>query len=242
MNVAIAGYGNLGRGVEAAVTNASDMELVGIFTRRDPATVKVATDTPVYAWDELVDRAKDGYRLVAQVHRFQNAVENLAVVDVNDELIFKSEPAKERVDYQNRLDIRLDARRSNRIEVALNELAITPVLRVLSTPNRGDVVSLKRRAEFVNMLSRKSGKRHCQVEPHADVAPAGVLELVHLLVRFVRAFALKNLQIFQSWRIDRSKTKRFVHLRRGVDNLTAGNHRFRKVIPETLKSLRGNHI
>ena len=59
MNVAIAGYGNLGRGVEAAVTNASDMELVGIFTRRDPATVKVATDTPVYAWDELVDRAKD---------------------------------------------------------------------------------------------------------------------------------------------------------------------------------------
>ena len=59
MNVAIAGYGNLGRGVEAAVTNASDMELVGIFTRRDPETVRVATDTPVYAWSELADRAKD---------------------------------------------------------------------------------------------------------------------------------------------------------------------------------------
>lgn len=59
MNVAIAGYGNLGRGVEAAVTNASDMELVGIFSRRDSGTVKVATDTPVYAWSELADRAKD---------------------------------------------------------------------------------------------------------------------------------------------------------------------------------------
>ena len=59
MNVAIAGYGNLGRGVEAAVTNASDMDLVGIFTRRDPSAVKVATDTPVYAWSELAERAND---------------------------------------------------------------------------------------------------------------------------------------------------------------------------------------
>ena len=57
MKIAIAGYGNLGRGVEAAVTNANDMELVGIFTRRDPATVTVATDTPVFAWNELAERA-----------------------------------------------------------------------------------------------------------------------------------------------------------------------------------------
>ena len=55
MNIAIAGYGNLGRGVEAAVANASDMDLVAIFTRRDPATVTVATDTPVYAWDKMAD-------------------------------------------------------------------------------------------------------------------------------------------------------------------------------------------
>ena len=53
MRIAIAGYGNLGRGVEAAVTNAPDMELVGIFTRRDPASVSVATDTPVLAWEDL---------------------------------------------------------------------------------------------------------------------------------------------------------------------------------------------
>ncbi len=59
MRIAIAGYGNLGRGVEAAVTKAPDMELVGIFTRRDPATVTVATDTPVYAWDELDAHADD---------------------------------------------------------------------------------------------------------------------------------------------------------------------------------------
>jgi diaminopimelate dehydrogenase len=59
MRVAIAGYGNLGRGVEAAVTNAPDMELVGIFTRREPVTVEVATKTPVFAWADLAARTDD---------------------------------------------------------------------------------------------------------------------------------------------------------------------------------------
>lgn len=53
MRVGIAGYGNLGRGVEAAVTNAPDLELVGIFTRRDPAALAPATGAPVYAYDAL---------------------------------------------------------------------------------------------------------------------------------------------------------------------------------------------
>ena len=44
MRIAIYGYGNLGRGVEAAVRQNADMELVAVFTRRDPATVKVATE------------------------------------------------------------------------------------------------------------------------------------------------------------------------------------------------------
>ena len=44
MRIAIYGYGNLGRGVEAAVRQNAEMELVAVFTRRDPATVKVATE------------------------------------------------------------------------------------------------------------------------------------------------------------------------------------------------------
>ena len=59
MRVAIAGYGNLARGVEAAVTKAQDMELVAIFTRRDPQGVSVATDTPVYAWDDMAAHAEE---------------------------------------------------------------------------------------------------------------------------------------------------------------------------------------
>ena len=52
IRIGIVGYGNLGRGVECAVTKSADMELVGIFTRRDPSSVKVATDTPVYTVDK----------------------------------------------------------------------------------------------------------------------------------------------------------------------------------------------
>ena len=53
MKIGIYGYGNLGRGVECAVAHAADAELVGIFTRRDPATVKPLSDVPVYAAADL---------------------------------------------------------------------------------------------------------------------------------------------------------------------------------------------
>ncbi len=43
MKVAIYGYGNLGRGVECAIAQNKDMELVGVFTRRPPETVQILT-------------------------------------------------------------------------------------------------------------------------------------------------------------------------------------------------------
>ena len=49
MKIGIYGYGNLGRGVELAIRQNPDTELFGIFTRRDPATVKTLTGAPVYA-------------------------------------------------------------------------------------------------------------------------------------------------------------------------------------------------
>ena len=49
MKIGIYGYGNLGRGVELAVRQNPDMELFGIFTRRDPKTVRTLTGAPVYA-------------------------------------------------------------------------------------------------------------------------------------------------------------------------------------------------
>ncbi len=54
MKIAVFGYGNLGRGVECAVKQNSDMEMFGIFTRRAPETVKpVFEDTRVYSADDV---------------------------------------------------------------------------------------------------------------------------------------------------------------------------------------------
>ena len=43
IRIGIYGYGNLGRGVEAAIKQNNDMELVAVFSRRDPSTVKINT-------------------------------------------------------------------------------------------------------------------------------------------------------------------------------------------------------
>lgn len=56
MRIGILGYGNLGRGVEVGIKNNPDMELVGIFTRRDPKTIKPCTrETKVYTFDKAME-------------------------------------------------------------------------------------------------------------------------------------------------------------------------------------------
>ena len=51
--IGIVGYGNLGRGVEAAISQNDDMELVAVFSRRDPSTVTIKTEgVGVYSVDE----------------------------------------------------------------------------------------------------------------------------------------------------------------------------------------------
>ena len=54
IRIGIAGYGNLGRGVEAALAKNPDMQLVGIFTRRAPQSLTPATaGTPVHALADI---------------------------------------------------------------------------------------------------------------------------------------------------------------------------------------------
>ena len=57
MKIGICGYGNLGRGVELAVRRSPDMELFGVFTRRDPGKVKTLTGAPVYSANDAADYA-----------------------------------------------------------------------------------------------------------------------------------------------------------------------------------------
>lgn len=66
IKVAIAGYGNLGRGVEAALQQNTDMRLVGVFSRRDSASVALLdTNVPVHA--------------MADVEQYQDAVDVMIV-------------------------------------------------------------------------------------------------------------------------------------------------------------------
>ena len=60
--IGIFGYGNLGRGVEAAIAQNEDLELAAVFTRRDPAGLTIHTPgVPVLpaseapAWTERID-------------------------------------------------------------------------------------------------------------------------------------------------------------------------------------------
>lgn len=53
IRIGIYGYGNLGRGVELAVKQNPDMQTVGVFTRRNPDSVKTLTGVPVYSVDDI---------------------------------------------------------------------------------------------------------------------------------------------------------------------------------------------
>lgn len=58
MKVAIYGYGNLGRGVECAIKNTTDIELVGVFSRRNPSDVKTF-GAPVYSANDILNFKND---------------------------------------------------------------------------------------------------------------------------------------------------------------------------------------
>ena len=56
IKIAIAGHGNLGRGVEASIAKNPDMQLVGIYSRRPPADIQpLRPGTPVHGMEALPD-------------------------------------------------------------------------------------------------------------------------------------------------------------------------------------------
>ena len=56
MRIGILGYGNLGRGIECAIKQNKDMELAAVFTRRNPADVKILTEgVNIYSVDNILE-------------------------------------------------------------------------------------------------------------------------------------------------------------------------------------------
>ena len=60
IRIGIYGYGNLGRGVESAIRQNKDMELVAVFTRRNPSELRINTEgVPVYHADKAKEMIND---------------------------------------------------------------------------------------------------------------------------------------------------------------------------------------
>lgn len=59
MKIAIFGYGNLGRGVEAASAQNNDVILTGIYTRRNPNSVISLSGVPVYSASEILNHKNE---------------------------------------------------------------------------------------------------------------------------------------------------------------------------------------
>jgi diaminopimelate dehydrogenase len=59
IRIGIYGYGNLGKGVEASIRQNPDMELVAVFTRRDPASLTIQTETAKVMSVNDIDAMKD---------------------------------------------------------------------------------------------------------------------------------------------------------------------------------------
>lgn len=60
VRIGIIGYGNIGKGVEAAIKQNPDCEMAGVFTRRDPSSVSISTEGgKVYSMNELAAHKDD---------------------------------------------------------------------------------------------------------------------------------------------------------------------------------------
>lgn len=87
LKVGIVGYGNLGKGVESAIRQNPDMELVGIFTRRAPSTIdsqaKIISISEIEKFKEKIDvmvlcggSSKDLPEQVLQVSKLFHTVDS----------------------------------------------------------------------------------------------------------------------------------------------------------------------
>ena len=89
IRVAICGYGNLGRGVESEIFKSKDMQLVAVFTRRNPEDLKIKANVPVVNmadltnWAEKVDvmimcggSATDLPKQVPEVVKYYNTIDS----------------------------------------------------------------------------------------------------------------------------------------------------------------------
>ena len=145
---------------------------------------------------QLVERAQERHTLALQAEPVEEAVENHAVVDADGEGV-EAKGAHEVVDDEHGFDVGGIGSRADGVEIALPELTPAAVPGVFTAPDRAHVIAFERRAEFADMLRRKTREGHRQVEAQRDIPVAMVLEAVKELVRFRAALAEQDLRVFE---------------------------------------------
>ena len=114
--------------------------------------------------------------------------------------------------------------RADGVEVTLHEFAISSPVRVLASPHWSDVITFEGCPKLIDMLSTVSCQRNGQIESHPDLSATGVLEAIHLTIRFVTPFARQDLQVLQCGRIDRRVAERAIDLLGRIDDLLPLHH------------------
>ena len=154
----------------------------------------------------------------------------------------KTQGREQVVNDEHRFNIRSIRVSADGVKVALVELAVAPVLSVLTAPDRTDVVALEGGAELADVLGSKASKWHGQVKAQGHVSPPVIREAIHLLVALVAAFAREYLAVFKRGRVDGGEAVGTKDRAGLVDQFLARHGQGRGKVAEALEGPRRNQF
>src|SRR5262249_48319134 len=150
--------------------------------------------------------------------------QQLTVVQSNREVV----EAEAQQDIRHRREnLRFDTwrGRSDRVEIALIELAKPPARGPIGAPDRLDLVALEEPRQLVLILRDRTGQRHGEVVAQGEVRFAGVLVLAALqdlenqLVAFFAVLAEQRLDVLERRRLERLEAVALVDVADNVDHV-----------------------
>ncbi len=172
--------------------------------------------------------------MLGEPQQVEQSVEHPPVVHPHGES-FKAQSDEDVVDDQHGFDVGERALGADRVEVALEELAVPAALRVLPPPHRPHVVALEGNPETSDVFGGEAGEGDREVEAHRHVPASGILEPVHLLVGLGAPLAEEDLGVLEHRRIDRTEPVGAIHLYRGGDHGVTRHRRLGEGVAEALQ-------
>ena len=190
---------------------------------------------------QFIQGTQDGHRLPGQAQFFEKTVEDQAVVDAHLEALETQGPHQV-VNDQGRLDVGGVGRRADGVEIALPELAVAALSRVLAAPHWPHVIALEGRIQILDVHGGETRKRDGEIEAQSHVAVAVVAETVNEAIRFLTAFSQENFRVFQGGGVNRGIAVGAINLAGLLQKMLARDHQLRQIVPKSFKSFRLNQI